>query len=184
MAVAVDWKRELPKVLVPAAVGVGYALWRGGSALGSARFWGILALLLVPEIVTGLASAHLRQTGKPRAAFLLKWSGMVWLLGGVALLSMRGQAVKLTTAERAAFVAVEEGGQRRLRHPALGFSFLDPGPGFEADRSIAYRPDAHFYAFVDRDQVVALYVGLFKGQGDSPSSRISTWRSTTAGTIA
>src|SRR6186997_1512965 len=39
-------------------------------------------------------------------------------------------AAPLTAAERAPLVEVDEGGQRRLRHPAFGFSLLHPGSGF------------------------------------------------------
>lgn len=170
MSGAVDWKRGLAKVLLPTAVAVGIAVRNVGPLLGTVRFWGMLALIVAPEIAAGVASNYLRQSGRQALATLLAGAGIAWLVGGVALLTRHNDAVALTDAERAAFVTVEEGGQRRLRHPALGFSFLDPGPGFEATSSRAFRADAQFYSFADRERGIGLTIGLFKGQGDSPTS--------------
>jgi len=167
---AVDWRKELPKILVPPALAVGFAVWRGGAFLSSAWAWGILALILVPEIGAGFASAYLRGAGRQMTATLVAGVGFVWLFGGVGWLTMHNRAVAMTAAERADFVTVEEGGRRRLRHPGLGFSFVDSKGGFERMGSQAFRSDAHFYAFVDRGQQIGLTIGLFKGQGDSPAS--------------
>lgn len=94
----------------------------------------------------------------------------MWLFGGSALLAAKTNAATLTDAERAPFMTIVDGGERRLRHPTLGFSILHPGPGFTAERSVAFRPDAEFYSFVDQATAARLTIGLFKGQGESPSS--------------
>jgi len=167
---AVDWKKELPKILVPPALAVGYAVWRGGAFLGSAWSWGMLALILVADIAAGFASAYLRGAGRQMAATLVAGAGMVCLFGGVGWLSVRGRAVALTAAERADFVTLEEGGRRRLRHPTLGFSFVDSEGGFQPTGAQPFRSDAHFYAFADRERRIGLTIGMFKGQGDSAAS--------------
>jgi hypothetical protein len=83
---------------------------------------------------------------------------------------MHNNARTFTDAERADLVSVDEGGERRLMHPALGFSFRHPGPGFVSNGSPPSKPGTQFYAFTDREQGVTLGIGLFKGDGDSPTS--------------
>lgn len=166
----VDWRRGLAKVLVPAALAFGYVLWRNGGTLHSSiRFWGIIALLFLPEIAAGLAGHYLEQTGRPGAGKLIGFAGLAWLFVGCFVLATKTQTVTLADAERAPLVIVDEGKQRRLRHPTLGFSLLHPGPGFVASDSNAFRPSAHFYSFTDSEARVRLTVGLFKGQGDAGS---------------
>ena len=167
----VDWRRGLAKVLVPAALAFGYLLWRNGGTLPSSiRFWALIALVFLPEMAAGLAGHYLEQTGRPGAGKLITFAGLAWLFGGGALLATKTQAVTLADAERAPLVTVDEGNQRRLRHPTLGFSLLHPGPGFVAHESSAFRPSAHFYSFTDSEARVRFTVGLFKGKGDGPGS--------------
>ena len=167
----VDWRRGLAKVLVPAALALGYLLWRnGGTFPSSIRFWALIALVFLPVMAEGLASHYLEQTGRPGAGKLIMFAGLAWLFGGGALLATKTQAVTLTAAERAPFVTVDEGNQRRLRHPTLGFSFQHPGPGFVLSASSAFGPSAHFHSFADSEARVRFTVGLFKGKGDTAGS--------------
>jgi hypothetical protein len=167
----VNWRRGLAKVLVPAALALGYVLWRnGGTSHSSIRFWGIIALLFLPEMAAGLAGHYLEQTGRPGVGKLVGFAGLAWLFGGVFFLVTKTQAVTLADAERAPLVTVDENNQRRLRHPTLGFSLLHPGPGFVADDASAIRSSAHFYSFTDSEARVRISVGLFKGEGDTSGS--------------
>jgi hypothetical protein len=167
----VDWKRGVLAALAPPAVALGYLLWRHGGALPtSTRFWLLLVLVIGPDIALVLAGDYLQRTGRVAVGKLLAFAGLAWLLGGCALLAAKTSAVTFTDAERAPFVTVEEDGRRWLRHPTLGFSVLHPGPGFSAERSEAFRQDAHFYSFVDPNERERLTIGLFKGQGGSAAS--------------
>jgi len=167
----VNWRQGLAKVLVPAALAFGYLLWRNGGTLPSSiKFWGIIALLILPEMATGLAGHYLEKTGRPGVGKLITFAGLAWLFGGAFFLAPKTQAVTLTDAERAPLVTLDEGNQRRLRHPTLGFSLLHPGPGFVANESNAFRPGAHFYSFTDSEARVRVTVGLFKGQGAASGS--------------
>jgi hypothetical protein len=167
----VTWRRGLAKVLVPALLAFGYLLWRNGGTLPSSiKFWALIALVFLPEMAAGLAGHHLEQTGRPRAGTFVGFAGLAWLFVGCVFLAMKTQAVTLTDAERAPFVVVDEGNQRRIRHPTLGFSFLHPGPSFVATESSAFRAGAHFYSFTDREAGIRINIGLFKDQGDSSGS--------------
>ena len=168
----VNWPRGLAKVLVPALFAFGYLLWSNGGTLpGSIKFWGIIALLILPEMATGLAGHYLEQTGRPGVGKLITFAGLAWLFGAGFFLASKAQAVTLTYAERAPLVTVDEGHQRRLRHPTLGFSLLHPGPGFVESDPNASRPSAHFYSFTDSEARVRVTVGIFKGEGDARSLR-------------
>jgi hypothetical protein len=168
---SVDGKRGVFVALAPPAVALGYLLWtNGGTFPTSTRFWALLSLLIAPDIAAALAGEYLRRTGRVVAGKLLAFAGMAWLLGGCALLAAKTNTTTLTDAERAPFVSVDDGGQRWLRHPTLGFSVLHPGPGFQAERAVAFRRDAQFYSFIDPGERERLVIGLFKGQGESSVS--------------
>jgi hypothetical protein len=166
-----EWKKGALTALAPAGLALGYLAWRNGGTLpSSARFWALLLLVIGPEIAGALAGEYLQRTGRGLAGRLVALGGMVWLLGGCALLAAKTDAATLTDAERAPFVSVDDGGERRLRHPTLGFSVLDPGRGFTAERAQAIGPESQFYSFVNPGGAERLVIWLFKGQGDSTSS--------------
>ncbi len=166
-----EFRKGALKALAPAALGFGYLLWRyGGTLPTSARFWGLLALVVGPEIVGTLASDYLIRTGRVVVGKLVGLAGVVWLIGGCTLLATKTNAATLTDAERVPFVSVEDEGEVRLRHPTLGFSILHPGPGFTPDIAQAFSRDAQFYSFVDPGAAARLVVGLFKDQGESSAS--------------
>jgi hypothetical protein len=71
-------------------------------------------------------------------------------------------------------VVVEEGGQRRLRHPTLGFSLLHPGPRFTDAPDLAAEmnggalkddPATVTYGFKEPDTQAALVVQVMNGMG-------------------
>lgn len=167
----VDWRRGLAKALVPAVPAFGYLLWRNGGTLpGSIMFWGLIALVLVPEMAAASAGHYLEQTGRPGAGKLVGFAGLAWLFVGCLLLATNLKPVTLADAERAPLVSVDVDNQRRLRHPTLGFSLLHPGPGFVASDSTVFGRSAHFYSFTDSEARVRFTVGLFKGKGGSAGS--------------
>jgi hypothetical protein len=165
------WRKGALKALAFAAVALGYVLWRhGGTLPASSRFWGLLALVIGPQIVAIVAADYLVRTGHEVVGKLVGFAGLAWLLGGSALLAAKTEALTLTDAERAPFVTTNDRGEQRLRHPTLGFSVLHPGPGFVVEGAQAFRRDAHFYSFVDATAAERLVIGLFKGQGESSAS--------------
>jgi len=167
----VNWPRGLAKTLVPAALAFGYLLWRNGGTLPSSiRLWALIALVFLPEMAGALAGHYLEQTGRPGVGKLVGFAGLAWLFGGCLFLATQTRAVTLADADRAPFVTVDEGNQRRLQHPTLGFSFLHPGPGFVLSASSAFGPSSHFHSFTDSEARVRFTVGLFKGKGDAPAS--------------
>src|SRR6185503_7212647 len=104
---------------------------------------------------------------------------VVRLIGGIATVALVGtlawcahgpRGTTFTDDERVPFVTVKRKGEYRLLHPTLGFSILHPGRGFIAKGSQAFRADAQFYSFVDESAREALLIGLFKGQGGTPTS--------------
>ena len=161
----VNWPRGLAKVLVLALFAFGYLLWSNGGTLpGSIKFWGIIALLILPEMATGLAGHYLEQTGRPGVGKLITFAGLAWLFGAGFFLASKAREVTLTYAERAPLVTVDDGHQRRLRHPTLGFSLLHPGPGFVEGDPNASRPSAHFYSFTDAEARVRVTVGISRAR--------------------
>jgi hypothetical protein len=167
----VDWRKGALKAIAPAALVLAYLLWRNGGTLPtSPRFWGLLLVIIGPELVGAVAAEHLSRTGRGAAGKLISLASIAWLFGATALLAAKTNAATLTDAERAPFVVDESEGERRLRHPTLGFSILHPGPGFTAERAVAFRPDAEFYSYVDPAAASRLIIGLFKGQGGSSAS--------------
>ena len=90
--------------------------------------------------------------------------GCVGLLatGVVAGLDHLKHTAELTAADRVPLIDETVNGQRRLRHPTLGFSFHHPGAAFAPSQKIvdsmkSSNPDGrfHYYGFID-DPVTAV----------------------------
>jgi hypothetical protein len=105
----------------------------------------------------------------PRAALLL--AGALAITALPAGCKRFTQSKTLTAAEKAPLVAVDEGGQRRLRQPAFGFSILHPGPGFKESPELLQQaglkadPETQTYGFLEADTHSALIVSVMKGMG-------------------
>jgi hypothetical protein len=125
------------------------------------------------------AASWLDQTGRRRAAMAVA-GGFVLLVGGglaaVLLIPARGShsSRPLAAADRAPLAVVDEGGQRRLRHPTLGFSLLHPGPRFADAPDLAAQmnggalkddPATVTYGFREPDTQAALVVQVMNGMG-------------------
>jgi hypothetical protein len=166
-----NWRRGLGPSLALIAATIGYAAWigRAYSSQQAIRFWAIIAVLVMGELVLALATNYLAQTGREGLSRLIRGGVTLAFLGGAWWYAQRPSAA-FTNEERAPLLQVEEHGERRLHHPGLGFSILHPGPGFVLTASQAYRADAQFYAFADQAGGESLTVGLFKGVGDSSAS--------------
>jgi hypothetical protein len=106
--------------------------------------------------------------------------GFVLLVGGAfaAVLLVPGRGAHssrpLAAADRAPLLVVDEGGQRRLRHPTLGFSLLHPGPRFVDAPELAAQmnggalkddPATVTYGFKEPDTQAALVVQVMNGMG-------------------
>ena len=169
MTAGFSWRRGLLAGAPIAALTIGYFAWLRRSAPSpeaALRGWWVIALLVLGEIVLSLGTSYLSQTGRKEIAKLVSVGAALALLGGVWWYGHRPGSTVFTDEERAAFVI----GEQRLVHPTLGFSVLNPGPGFVATGSQAFRSNAQFYVFTDRAAGEALTIGLFKGQGDSAHS--------------
>jgi hypothetical protein len=165
-----SWRRGLLSAVLPVAVILAVFAWIT-RLHPSVRTWWLLAVFMVFEVVLALASSYLSQTGRKELARLVSVGASIALVGGVWWYVQRpAGSATFTAEERVPFVTVDRNGERRLLHPALGFSVLDPGAGFVASGSQAFRSNAQFYVFTDRDAGESLSIGLFKGMGDSPGS--------------
>ena len=171
MAAGFNWRRGLGPSLVLIAGTIGYAAWIGRGIRGTqaTRFWAVIGLLVLGELLLAFATTWLAQKGREGLSRLISGAVTFAVLGGAWWYAQRTSAA-FTNEERAPLLLVEEHGEPRLRHPALGFSILHPGPGFVLTASQAYRADAQFYAFTDKAGAESLTVGLFKGVGDSSAS--------------
>jgi hypothetical protein len=172
MVAGFNWRRGLGPSLALIAATVGYAAWIGRANSGhqAIRFWAIVAVFVLGEVVLALATSYLAQTGREGLSRFIRGGVTIAFLGGAFWFGDRVSGTVFTNEERAPFVAVDRNGERRLLHPALGFSILHPGPGFVPSASQAYRANAHFYVFTDQAGGEALTVGLFKGFGGSSAS--------------
>jgi uncharacterized membrane protein YgdD (TMEM256/DUF423 family) len=178
-----SWKRSL----LHAALAFGVAVAIGAAAFAvlqrpesnATKFGEGVGRLSVFTAAVVFAASWLRQTGRRRAAIGLV-AGFVALLGGLfAVLTVlpRGPGAHrvraLSSADRAPLVVVEAGGQRRLRHPTLGFSLLHPGAGFRDAPEVAAAmsdgrdPDAINYGFQEPASQSALVVSVMYGMGGS-----------------
>ncbi len=106
-------------------------------------------------------------------------TGMILVATAVATaataVGCKSQSKALTEAEKAPLVTVDDGGQRRLRHPAFGFSLLHPGPGFKESTELVQQaglkrdPDTQTYGFIEADTHSALIIAVMKGMGGTQS---------------
>jgi hypothetical protein len=173
---AFSWKRGILHALlflgVVVAAGAVAAVvarpvepYRFGQGVGRlAAFAGLL----------GLGFSWLLQSGRRRLAWLVVAAAVALVAGlAVFLLVAAPAAVRpapLTPQETAALVPVADGDGQRLLHPALGFSFPHPGPGYaelgEAElrelRKGMGDPALHAWGWFDADQGAVLVVGLLK----------------------
>jgi len=172
MAAGYNWRRGLGPSLAVIAATIAYAAWigRGHSSHQAVRFWGVVALVVAGELVLGLGTSYLAQTGRDGLSRLIGGGVSIALLGGAWWYGQRPQSTAFTAEERAALVAVDRNGERRLLHPALGFTILHPGPGFVPAGSQAFKANAHFYTFTNQGEGELLAIGLFKGFGGSSDS--------------
>src|SRR4051812_34948284 len=132
MGAGFNWRRGLGPSLLLMAATVGYAAWIGRAHSGhqAIRFWAIVAVFVLGELVLALATSYLAQNGREGLSRLLRGGVTIAFLGGALWFGNRVSSTVFTNEERVAFVAVDRNGERRLLHPALGFSILHPGPGF------------------------------------------------------
>jgi hypothetical protein len=183
MSASWSWKRALlhAGLTFGAVVALGAAAFAvlQRPASNATRFGEGVGRLSVFTAAVVFAASWLGQTGRRRAAIGLV-AGFVALAGGLfaVLTLMPGgpgahRARALTPADRAPLVVVEAGGQRRLRHPTLGFSLLHPGPAFRDAPEVAAAmsggndPDAINYGFLDPASQSALAVSVMYAMGGS-----------------
>ena len=164
--------------IVVVSIGVGaYALLRGPASNDRLAGEG-LGRLAVFAAAAGFLGSWLSQTGRRKAAIAVV-AGISTLIVGLfialAVVDRHGSnaAPAITGAERAPLVVVDEGGQRRLRHPAFGFSILHPGPGFKESAEVAVAmgmagdPATQVYGFAEAGTGSFLVVSVMKGMGGS-----------------
>lgn len=120
----------------------------------------------------------LNRTGRSRAVIGVVAGVSTLVVGLFVALAMGARhrsdaAPAITEAERAPLVVVDEGGQRRLRHPAFGFSILHPGPGFKESAEVVAAmgmkgdPATQVYGFAEAETSSFLVVSVMKGMGGS-----------------
>jgi hypothetical protein len=158
-------------LVVGAAV---FAALAGGSNAFRFGEW-VVPLSIVMGIV-GFAATWSRRTG-PRRAFVGLTVAVLAIAAGIAAAVLGLGADErapeaLTAAESAPLLVVEEGGERRLRHPTFGFSVRHPGPGFVESAAVkdvaSSDPRAQTYGFVNPGSASTLFVTV---QKDMPASR-------------
>jgi len=109
-------------------------------------------------------------------ATLLALLGVFAVGGAGAFVLFRSKApARLTKAERAPLVVVDEGGQRWLRHPAFDFAILHPGPGFRESTEVvtamgAGDPETQTYGFMETETSSVVIVSVMKGMGGSEAA--------------
>ena len=168
----VNWPRGLAKVLVPALFAFGYLLRQ--QRRHASRLDQVLGIGAADPARDGHRPRRPRTSSRPGGPAPAK---LIYVRGpGVALwrrlfLCVQGAGGDADLRERAPLVTVDDGNQRRLRHPTLGFSLLHPGPGFVEGDANASRPSAHFYSFTDAEARYGSPSGFSKGEGDARSLR-------------
>jgi hypothetical protein len=166
------WWRALAAALGLPVVVLGYLLLTQSSGRPASllKAWGPVAAIWA---VTAFPISYLSQTGRKAASTLLSVLVIAGLFGVSEFFKVKTEERTFTSDERAGLVAVDDGGERRLRHPTLGFSLLHPGPGFAPTIDQPFRASGHFYAFDDPARGERLAVAVFKGQGESIASLTS-----------
>jgi hypothetical protein len=176
---SVSWGRAvLHAVLAFGAVLVGGAVLAGvlGMAGSDAHKAG-QSIGRLAGLVAGAAfgASYLLQTRRRGAALALAIA-LVALVGAGAAAGIMTRSphrdTSLTAAEKQPLVIGDDAGERRLRHPGLGFSILHPGPKFlEAAELGKPKPGQKHddttqeYAFADREGRSVLLVSVMKGMG-------------------
>jgi hypothetical protein len=111
----------------------------------SARGWGRVGFYV---LIVAFALSYFRQESKYQQRSILRRMAVGALLGLAVLAPLAGGSSgvapsgvapsgvapsgPLTEKEKAGLVPLLEGGAQYLKHPHLGFSLRDPGPGFRA----------------------------------------------------
>jgi len=123
-------------------------------------------------------ASWLRQTGRRTMAIAViavfgTLLGALFVFLVVASRHRGAGTPALTAAERVPLLIVDENGERRLKHPAFGFSLLHPGPGFQesADvvKAMGMQADGatQVYGFMEERSRSAVVVSVMKGMGGS-----------------
>src|SRR5688500_12561632 len=148
-----SWKRGILHGLVPVVllIAASGAVAAFGDVADPKKLGEGTGRLAVFVLAIGIGISYLLQTGR---------RGLGLAAGGLPVFLLvrprGGTPAPLTASERASLELVEEAGQRRLRHPAFGFSILHPGPTYTMSPEMASvmaktlnDPAAHFQAWAD-----------------------------------
>ena len=176
--------RALFAFLVTTALGIGAFALLARPESNSRQFGEGVGQLAVYAAAAAFIASWMGQTGRRKIAI-----GIVAGFSTLAVVLFVALAVvdhhqfeaaaPITDAERAPLLAVDEAGERRLRHPAFGFSILHPGTGFkesaEVASAMAIRGDdsTQVYGFLEAETRSALIVSVMKGMGGSKSKLAS-----------
>jgi hypothetical protein len=172
---AYSWKKALLHALIPLSIIIvgGAIAIAAGAVKAPRRFGEGLGQFSVFAMLLAVGVSYLAQTGRRRAAWGVG-AGAVGLVGVIVVVLVAAgppaaRAV-LTAAERRPLEIREQGGERRLVHPTLGFSLLHPGPGFvESEQAAAVfqqstrDPGAHAYAYARASDRSFVIVTIGKG---------------------
>jgi hypothetical protein len=178
-----SWKRALLHALFAfiavLAVGVGaFALLARPESDGRVFGEGLGRLSVFSAAVVFVAS-WLLQTGSRKTGIAMIAGIATVMVGLFVLIASGAYGIKgpadnrVTAAERAPLEEITEAGERRLRHPAFGFSIRHPGPGFqesaEVVKAMGMRPDpeSQTYGFIDADSGAIFALSVMKGMGAS-----------------
>jgi hypothetical protein len=171
----VSWKRALLHGLIPVAVAIGGGLIVVATAdvADPERFGEGLGQFSVFAYLAGVGISWLAQSGRRRTAWIAGalLVAMVAALAIVAFAVGRRASEPLTAAERAPLQVIDDGGQRRLVHPTLGFSVRHPGPGYQERPALAAMmglgsdPAAQVFAYAEDPPADALIVAIIKDAG-------------------
>jgi hypothetical protein len=169
-------------LMVVTAVGAAVFGFLGKTGLDARKFGQAVGRLAGFTAAVAFGVSWLRQTGRRRTGLGVALGYAILIVAGIVAGAVSGRSrseqakAPLTDAERAPLVEVDQGGERRLRHPAFGFSILHPGPSLRESPEMAKTlegktpdPDTQNYAYLDPGgSVVALSV--MKGMGGTRAS--------------
>jgi hypothetical protein len=126
MAAGYNWRRGLGPSLLLIAGTIAYAAWigRGHSPDVAVRFWALIGALVLGELILGLATSYLAQSGRVVPSRLLNGAVTIALLAGAWWYPQRAQSATFTGARRRAGHARRRPAPRRdardhRRQPAL-----------------------------------------------------------------